>query len=154
MSGLSCVRRPLQEQRGHSHNLVPRALSCPWKEQERNLGTMLTFTVLGGYCNLRFEHVLVLGPIVFWDCFRSYISFAGFDWLLLLLRFRLRNWVKIHLPNSSEPVRSEGKLPLISPPVISPLGYKLPSYKSPSVISPPNPPSYKPLQLKAPPPQL
>lgn len=113
---------------------------------------MLTFTVLGGYCNLRFEHALVLGQIVLWDCFRSHISFAGFDWLLLLLRFRLGNWIKIHLLNSSEPVRSEGKLPLISPPVISPLGYKLPSYKSPSVISPPNPPSYKPLQLKAPPP--
>ena len=77
---------------------------------------MLTFTVLGGYCSLRFEHVLVSGQIVFWDCFRSHISFAGFDWLLLLLRFRLRNWVKIHLPNSSEPVRSEGKTAAYKPP--------------------------------------
>ena len=62
------------------------------------MGTMLTFTVLGGYCSLRFEHVLVLGQIVLWDCFRSYISFSGFDWLLLLLRFRLGNWGKMACP--------------------------------------------------------
>ena len=171
---------------------------------------MLTFTVLGGYCSLWFEHVLVLGQIVFWDCFRGYISFSGFDFAwetgakfisrtvpnqldceqslffssfsesnarVQERRSRETRETRAAAPAPSvtrvaicgsrvllhgrqkkerllvvyEPVRSEGKLPLISPPVISDHSYKSSSVISPPVKSPHPMASYKPFQLKAPP---